>query len=193
MCGHRTESKIGVVRHLYLPEEGSRVKVDIHFQQSALCVPVFRMQVHQPQLRKRGETMIINRVLRCVLAAVLVGITAVAIMEPAYADTRCSHYAQVPYVSGSVIYAYGEASCSVWENRGVGSRLREDLYLRPDRTVAEVYWEGSSNFHSRTASKSAVYDNDGDTQEYFTYFWTYDSVYGTTGINSAQLASHWEA
>lgn len=112
--------------------------------------------------------------------------------QVAFADSRCSHYAQRPYMDYNILKGYGEASCSVYENREVGSQLKEDVaWGRPDPTLVESSWEAASYNHSRTAQRSVVWRDNGDTQEYYTRFWTYDSVYGRHQVDSSQLATHY--
>lgn len=126
-------------------------------------------------------------------SVVLAGVLSMTSYQGAFAmDSRCSHYAQTPYMSSNSLKGYGEASCSVYENREAGSQLKEDLaWGQPDPTLAESSWEAVGDFHSRTASRTMVWRQDGDTQEYYTRFWTYDSVYGRDQVDSGQLATHW--
>lgn len=84
------------------------------------------------------------------------------------------------------------ATCSVWDNREVGAQLKEDLSVQPDPTLGEAVWEGAQTSHSRTATRSMHFDNDGDSQQYYTRAWTYDSVYGRNQNDGSRLTTHYE-
>lgn len=85
-------------------------------------------------------------------------------------------------------------ACSAAENRTVSSYLMEDLYWSSDAQITKYSWADYDTWHARTAHYGYLgYNDDGDTQEYYTRLKYYDPVDGgnSPDYDSSQLATHY--
>lgn len=122
-----------------------------------------------------------------IACAIVVMAPSVSAGEYTTLDSSCSLYARRPLLASGVISAYGEASCSIFDNRGVGvSLLWAQPGSSPDPVLATAYWEGSSDFHSREATIPSTQCVSG--RGYYTKVWTYDAIRGTKVEYSSQLS-----